>query len=72
MSLKMRNAYYIKLGRGGKWEEDSIKRGRLRTPRVPHEIERNKSILRNPQSTAEDRSIAQSRLRDAQALRGRQ
>ena len=30
MFLEMRNAYYIKLGRGGKWEEDSIKRGRLR------------------------------------------
>jgi hypothetical protein len=42
------------------------------TSQVSHEIERNKSILRNPLATAEDRSIAQSRLRDAQAMRGRE
>jgi hypothetical protein len=27
---KIRNAYYIKLGRGGKWEDDSIRRGLMR------------------------------------------
>jgi hypothetical protein len=30
MQLDFRNAFYIKLGRKGKWEPDSIKRGRLR------------------------------------------
>jgi hypothetical protein len=28
--LKIRNAYYIKLGKGGEWEADSIRRGILR------------------------------------------
>ena len=39
------------------------------TAQVSHEIERNKSILRNPRATAEDRRIAQDRLRDAEAQR---
>jgi hypothetical protein len=30
VGLDFQKAFYIKLGRGGKWEPDSIKRNRLR------------------------------------------
>jgi hypothetical protein len=29
-TVKLDNAYYIKLGRGGAWEDDSIQTGKLR------------------------------------------
>lgn len=29
-AIDFRNAYYIKLGRGGMWEADSIESGKLR------------------------------------------
>lgn len=35
---------------------------------LQHEIQRNKSIIRNPRATAEDIAIAKDRLRDAQAM----
>jgi len=69
-----RHAYYIKLGRRGKWEEDSISSGKLRlgwSKQSLEDINSNdpKRWARIAKQLRDDKEIAQVATRDLNALR---
>jgi hypothetical protein len=70
----VRHAYYIKLGRGGKWEDDSIATGKLRLGWSKQSLEDinsddPKRWDRIAKQLRDDKGIAQVATRDLNALR---